>query len=562
MTSTPHRRSLLAAALALALAVWPAPAGAVQITVDYADGPSEGFNDPTLGAARRAAFEHAMAIWEGALGGSVTVVVEAAMDSLGGSGSSAVLGQAGASTVWRDFTGAPVADTWYPVALANQLYGADLDPGDPDIVATFNGDVDNGTVLGATDWYYGVDGSPGGDIDFVSVVLHEIGHGLGFFDTVSSSTGAWSVGGKPDVYGRNLVYSGSQFPALTNGQRLTAITSDAVSWNGANVVAEEGGTVAIHAPSPYQSGSSISHFSTSLSPNELMEPFYTGAMSEPGLAVEVMLDLGWALGSGTTTTTVTGTTVTTTTGGVASTTTVTTTTTTTTLPPIDPFLCYKAKTTKKTQKFAPVSGVSLKDDFENKTTTLSKPKGFCNPAAANGGPVLDGSTKLGGYALSRTPHKNVELIRVTDAIGWTVVDTLKSDRVLVPSADSTLGPPAAPAPETHDLDDFKCYKVKVPKGSPTPYKGVEVVLSDAFTSTKRFTLKKPRYLCNAVDMNDHGMKNAAAHLFCYKVKPALGEPKHSKQIGLYVANPFLPAHQGDTKKEDLLCMPAVIQVFD
>ena len=32
------------------------------------------------------------------------------------------------------------------------------------------------------DWYYGLDGNPGEDqFDFVSVVLHEIGHGLGFF---------------------------------------------------------------------------------------------------------------------------------------------------------------------------------------------------------------------------------------------------------------------------------------------------------------------------------------------------------------------------------------------
>ena len=34
------------------------------------------------------------------------------------------------------------------------------------------------------DWYFGLDGRPGEDqFDFVSVVLHEIGHGLGFYDS-------------------------------------------------------------------------------------------------------------------------------------------------------------------------------------------------------------------------------------------------------------------------------------------------------------------------------------------------------------------------------------------
>ena len=34
------------------------------------------------------------------------------------------------------------------------------------------------------DWYFGLDGQPGEDqFDFVSVVLHEVGHGLGFHDS-------------------------------------------------------------------------------------------------------------------------------------------------------------------------------------------------------------------------------------------------------------------------------------------------------------------------------------------------------------------------------------------
>ena len=81
-----------------------------------------------------------------------------------------------------------MADTWYAAALANELSGGDVNGATSEIVAVMNSDVDNSTVLGAIDWYYGTDGnppetSPGSgkfDEDFVTVVLHEVGHGLGF----------------------------------------------------------------------------------------------------------------------------------------------------------------------------------------------------------------------------------------------------------------------------------------------------------------------------------------------------------------------------------------------
>ena len=43
------------------------------------------------------------------------------MNPLGGSASSATLGYAGAALVARDFAGAPLSGTWYPIGLANQL---------------------------------------------------------------------------------------------------------------------------------------------------------------------------------------------------------------------------------------------------------------------------------------------------------------------------------------------------------------------------------------------------------------------------------------------------------
>src|SRR5439155_27125512 len=101
-----------------------------------------------------------------------------------------ILGQAGTTEVSGNFPGAPVSNTWYPIALANKLAGTDLDSGLEDVDAQFNS--------GFANWYFGTDGHPAvNQIDFMSVVLHELGHGLGFFGSMNVSNpndGNWGFG--------------------------------------------------------------------------------------------------------------------------------------------------------------------------------------------------------------------------------------------------------------------------------------------------------------------------------------------------------------------------------
>ncbi len=281
------------------------------------DGPGEGFNDTTpfvpvggntattLGQARLNAFQYAANILGGLITSSVSIRVEIEMSPMGGGPGSAVLGGAGPNSVYQNFAGAPVANTWYVEALANKLAGTDLDP-DADIGAEFNSDVDNGTVLGATNWYYGLDGNPGGHIDFVSVVLHELVHGLGFLDLVDLNTGAKFLS-FDDAYMRHLENHGAippDYPAMTNAQRAIASTSAPnLHWAGPAVTAAagtlsagvSGGHVQMYGPSPQEPGSSVAHFDTALSPNQLMEPNYTGAMHTIGLAAQLLTDLGWSV---------------------------------------------------------------------------------------------------------------------------------------------------------------------------------------------------------------------------------------------------------------------------
>jgi hypothetical protein len=267
---------------------------AVPVNVTYTDSAGEGFFDPVLGTARQNAFQYAMNLWASRLQGTVPVQVQASFDPLGGNASSAVLGQAGFTTVHANFSGAPLPNVWYPQPLANQLHGSDLSP-QPDITAVFNSDVDGPVVLGATSFYYGTDGNAGSDIDFVTVVLHEFGHGYGFVDLIDSSNGQW-LSGVPDIYGLQLTQQGvGDFDTMTNSQRLAALTSNQVYWNGPNVVAAKGGLVKIYAPNPYENGSSISHWDPSNTPNLLMEPAYFGPHHDIDLTKEAFQDIGWTV---------------------------------------------------------------------------------------------------------------------------------------------------------------------------------------------------------------------------------------------------------------------------
>jgi hypothetical protein len=312
--------SIAAVLFGLAITADDARAGAT-IIINNNDGVGEGFNDTTpwtptggnpattLGQARLNAFQYAANIWGQCLNSNVTIVVNAQMDPQFCNASSAVLGSAGTTTVHRDFVGALAAGTWYSQALANSLNGSDLSLADPDINATFNSNLNgNPGCLGGIGWYYGYDASPGGDIDFVTVVLHEIGHGLGFQTFVNLGSGAKFLNFN-DTYMLNLEQVGaspSDYPSMSNAQRVTASISDPnLVWVGASVTAEHpnvpitaglnSGYMRAHGPNPQAPGSSVSHWSSAVVPNEVMEPAYTGANHDPSLALYLMEDIGWTL---------------------------------------------------------------------------------------------------------------------------------------------------------------------------------------------------------------------------------------------------------------------------
>jgi hypothetical protein len=290
---------------------------AATLTVINNDPPGQGFNDPTpatpvggntgstVGEQRLIAFQYAVDLWEPLITSPLPIRIGASFSSLPCSLNSAVLGSAGPTTVHRDFAGAPLLNTWYVQALANSLNGSDLDPGYDDLEAEFNSDLGEPGCLQASGWYYGLDANPSANlIDFVSVLAHELGHGLGFLSLVSLSSGAKFLNAN-DAYMVHLEdhTTSKTFPEMNSTERYNAMRKTGnLHWTGANVVfgsaglssgRHASGHVEVYAPTPAEAGSSVSHFSDEITPDELMEPSYTDANHDVGLALELLADLGW-----------------------------------------------------------------------------------------------------------------------------------------------------------------------------------------------------------------------------------------------------------------------------
>ena len=231
-------------------------AGSVQaatIVIVNNDGAGEGFNDPTvvapvpgnpgttIGQQRLNVFQAAANIWGSLLPSAVTIRVTSQFNPQTCSASGAVLGSAGPVGLFRDFAGAPFAGTWYYSALANRLTGVDLNAAANDINATFNSNL--GTLVTCPfTWYYGLDGNEGTAIELLPVVLHELGHGLGFSTQTSGTTGNFASG-FPTIFDRFMydATSGLHWNQMTATQRIaSAISCGKLSWDGPSVRSASG----------------------------------------------------------------------------------------------------------------------------------------------------------------------------------------------------------------------------------------------------------------------------------------------------------------------------------
>lgn len=274
--------------------------------------PVGGNTGTTLGQQRVNALKEAVKIVEEFLPGDVPI--EAIIRFFPYS-STGILASAGISSYYYgqntdEFNNVGVL---YPAALAKQLMNSP--PLGFAFSVTFNATRD---TLTSGKWYYGFDRRGGNDIDFITVAIHEIVHGLGSSTAFNRVTGEVGSLGRFNIYVHHLEEhsTGRLFPEMTASERLAAGTSETDMHmrgpytNGWAILNSSNrgvinGHVAIYAPLEVRSGSSYVHPSNLLSPNNLMEPFYTGPTHDTSLVEAILLDAGWSEVNGVTPTTTT-----------------------------------------------------------------------------------------------------------------------------------------------------------------------------------------------------------------------------------------------------------------
>lgn len=220
---------------------------AANFVILNGDGAGEGLNDPTpvapvggntgttLGEQRLIVLQAVADVWAARIVSTVDIRILARFNSMGNCN---VLGSTGPGDAFMNFPGAPVPNVLFHGAIADSITGVDQDPTDADFFINYNSDWD---VSCATSFYYGLDGNePAGTEDLFPVVLHEMGHGLGFASFVNPSNGVYFFGapGIFDYYTLDMT-SGLHWTEMNNAQRVASATNDGnLVWDGPNVTME------------------------------------------------------------------------------------------------------------------------------------------------------------------------------------------------------------------------------------------------------------------------------------------------------------------------------------
>ncbi|TKG93529.1 T9SS type A sorting domain-containing protein [Puteibacter caeruleilacunae] len=242
----------------------------------------------------RTAFQHAVDIWSTMISSEVPIYTTARWSKL----DEGVLGSAAATVSLADFGQAQFQNRFYPVALTEKMIGVEITAKEqPDIYAEFSSEIQ---------WYYGIDGdTPTDRYDLVSVVLHELCHGLGFNGllTVTGDNGEL-VGRYPGIFDEFLVNKDGEkildnpaFPVGTVELKQQLVGSK-LRFSGPMAVKSYGDLIPLYSPLIFDDGSSIYHLDEAIfkGDNALMTPFLDKgeAIHNPGdLALAMMNDIGW-----------------------------------------------------------------------------------------------------------------------------------------------------------------------------------------------------------------------------------------------------------------------------
>jgi len=243
-----------------------------------------------MNAEQRAAMEYALELWSEQLAGTVPVGISLTF--------SPPSGISYRSPSYWD----PETETWYCSAVGNQMAGYNVVPN----MRNIRMEMSSYYVF-----YYGLDANPGSGIDFVTVMLHDVAHGLGF-SSLCGANGRYSYGTPtggsantdyPGIFDRQLFdgLTGVCITELTQSERAAVVKSGNLYAGapGSNLLAANEGTrIKMYAPSNFQSHSSASHWNPSVyNFQTFMKPTYQGGALHTfnTRKIGMLQDCGWTL---------------------------------------------------------------------------------------------------------------------------------------------------------------------------------------------------------------------------------------------------------------------------
>ncbi len=236
------------------------------------------------------AINYALAIWEERISTSIPINVTIKWENLPES----QLGNGKPGLFYRNFKGTPLANVFYPVALAEKILSKEFNnPGDADIICTFNKNKS---------WYFDTNGcTPADKYDLVTAVLHEIGHGLGisgFFTNVGGVAQYSNSSNSPAIYDYFLFNENNQRIAdQTNFACPSVELTQQLTSNSLYLTkSAEAQSVPVYAPSNWINGVSIYHLKSIENNPDFMKAYaYKGEAIHniSDKMISVLAGIGW-----------------------------------------------------------------------------------------------------------------------------------------------------------------------------------------------------------------------------------------------------------------------------